>query len=86
MGFRPEIPRKRDRSPKGEIEMQHRLTWRGFTAFHITADTREEAIRIAIADQPKYIPAGTELYYGVVSSVPVYIAEDEDPRILIESA
>lgn len=63
---------------------KHRLTWRGFIAFQVAAETREQAIKIAIANQPSYIPAGTELYYGIVSGVPAYIAEDENPKMLIE--
>jgi hypothetical protein len=38
---------------------------------HVEASTREEAIEKALARQPAHIPAGTELYYGLVGGQPV---------------
>jgi len=46
----------------------HRLTWRMYCAVYIEAESREEAIRIALATKPAHIPAGTELHYGLVGS------------------
>ena len=45
---------------------QHRLTWRGWFPVTVTAATRSEAIAKALAEKPHFIPAGTELHYGVV--------------------
>jgi hypothetical protein len=54
--------------------MEHRLTWRMWHPVTVKADTKEEAIAKAIAQKPQYIPAGTELHYGMVGSKPVAVA------------
>lgn len=44
----------------------HRLTWRGWHAVNVLAESRDEAIAKALKDKPAHIPAGTELHYGIV--------------------
>lgn len=53
---------------------EHRLTWRMWHPIHIWATSKEEAISEALRTQPKYIPTGTELYYGPVGGLPVGLA------------
>lgn len=53
---------------------QHILTWKGWHAVTVLADSREEAIRKALEQKPHHIPAGTELYYGAVGGNPVGVA------------
>lgn len=50
---------------------EHRLTWRMYHPVYIFAHSREEAIETALLNQPKYIPSGTELHYGIVGGQPV---------------
>ena len=45
---------------------EHRLTWRGWIPVTVMAATRSEAITKALSEKPHFIPAGTELHYGVV--------------------
>lgn len=53
------------------IISEHRLTWRMYHPVLVWAATKQEAIAEALRTQPKHIPAGTELYYGMVAGMPV---------------
>lgn len=50
------------------MKTTHRLTWRGYFPVHIEAHSREEAIRLAIAERPAYADEKcAELHYGLAS-------------------
>lgn len=56
--------------------IEHRLTWRLWHPVYVFATSKEAAISEALRTQPKHIPAGTELYYGIVGGLPVATAKN----------
>jgi hypothetical protein len=64
--------------------LKHRLTWRGYCAVHVEAETREAAIAEAIKRKPLFIPPGTQLYYGIAGGMPVYTVPN-DEKIMYSS-